>query len=57
MKIEPVLLRQGNMSMEEVPLVCHFLQLAVRKGNCPNGSVAVVTTHYAQMVWLQWGLR
>ena len=57
MKMDPLLLRQGNMSMEEGVLVCHSLELAVSKGNYPNRSVAGVTTHYVQMVWLQWCLR
>ena len=56
MKMDLVLARGGNMSMEEGLLVCHFLELAVRKGTYPNRSVAVVTTHYAQMVWLKWCL-
>ena len=33
--------------------MCHFLEYAVRRGTYPAQSVAVVTTHYAQMVWLQ----
>ena len=45
------------MSIEEALLVCHFLELAVRKGTYPNRSVAVVTTYHAQTVWLQWCLR
>ena len=54
MKINNVLAGGGNMSMEEGLLVCHFLELANKKGTYPNRSVAVVTTHYAQMVWLKW---
>ena len=42
------------MSMEEGLLVCHLLELAVRKGTYPNRSVVVVTTHSDQMVWLKW---
>ena len=30
-----------------------FLEYAARKGTYPAQSVAVVTTHYAQMVWLK----
>ena len=44
---------QGGLSMEEGLLVCHFLEYAARKGTYPAQSVAAVTTHYAQMVWLQ----
>ena len=32
MRMDPVLLRQGNVSMKEGLLVCHFLELAVRRG-------------------------
>ena len=38
--------------MEEGLLVCHFLELAVKASTYPDTSVAVVTTHYVQMVWL-----
>ena len=43
MRMDPVLLRQGNMSMEEGLLVCHFLELAVRRGldpmrRCPHAN-------------------
>ena len=57
MRMDPVLLGHGNMSMEEGLLVCLFLELAVRRGNYPARSVAVVTTHYAQMVWLAYCVR
>ena len=33
--------------------MCHFLELATKARTYPKRSVAVVTTHYAQMVWLQ----
>ena len=44
---------QGVLSMEEGLLVCLFLDYATKRGTHPAQSVAVVTTHYAQMVWLQ----
>ena len=53
LRMDPVLLSQGGLSMEEGLLVCHFLEYAVRRGTYPAQSVAVLTTHYAQMVWLQ----
>ena len=37
--------------------MCHFLELAVRRGNYPARSVVVVRTHYAQMVWLDYCVR
>ena len=52
LKMDDVLASAGNMSMEEGLLVCHFLKLASKRGTYPERSVAVVTTHYAQMVWL-----
>ena len=52
MKMHDVLASAGNMSMEEGLLVCRFLELVVRAGTYPDRSLAVVTTHYAQMVWL-----
>ena len=51
--MDPVLLNKGGLSMEEGLLVCHFLEYAARKGTYPAQSVAVVTTHYTQMVWLK----
>ena len=57
MRIDPVLLIQGNLTMEEGLLVCHLLELAVRRGTYPARSVAVVTTHDAQMVWLDYCVR
>ena len=53
LRMDPVLLSKGGLSMEEGLMVCHFLEYAVRRGTYPAQSVAVVTTHYAQMVWLQ----
>ena len=53
LRMDPVLLNKGGLSMEEGLLVCHFLEYAARKGTYPAQSVAVVTTHYAQMVWLK----
>ena len=57
MRMDNVLAGGGNMSMEEGQLVCHFLELAVRARSYPEWSVAIVTTHYAQMVWLKWCVR
>ena len=37
--------------------MCHFLDYAVRRGTYPAQSVAVVKTHYAQTVWLDYCLR
>ena len=51
--VDDVLVSIGNMSMEEGLLVCHFLEVATKVGAYPERFVAVVTTHYAQMVWLQ----
>ena len=53
LRMDPVLLSKGGLSMEEGLLVCHFLEHAARTGTYPAQSVAVVTTHYAHMVWLQ----
>ena len=53
LRMDPVLLNKGGLSMEEGLLVCHVLEYAARKGTYPAQSVAVVTTHYAQMVWLK----
>ena len=53
LRMDPVLLNKGGLCMEDSLLVCHFLEYAARKGTYPAQSVAVVTTHYAQMVWLK----
>ena len=53
LRMDPVLLNKGGVSMEEGLLVCHFLEYAARKGTYPAQWVAVVTFHYAQMVWLK----
>ena len=53
LRMDLVLLNKGGLSMEEGVLVCHFLEYAVRRSTYPAKSVAVLTTHYAQMVWLQ----
>ena len=53
LRMDPELLNKGGLSMEEGLLVCHFLEYAARKGTYPAQSPAVVTTHYAQMVWLK----
>ena len=57
LRMDPVLLNMGGLSMEEGLLMCHFLEYAVDRGTYPAQSVAVVTTHYAQMVWLQHCVR
>ena len=57
LRMDPVLLNKGGLSMEEGLLVCHFLEYAVRRGTYSAQSVAVVTSHYAQMVWLQHCVR
>ena len=44
---------QGNTSKEEAWLVLHFLEHAHNANVYPPKSVAIVTTHYAQMLWLQ----
>ena len=53
LRMDLVLLSKGGLSMEEGLPVCHFLEYAARRGTYPAQPVAVVTTHYAQMVWLQ----
>ena len=53
MRMDNVLAGGGNTSMEEGLLVCHFLDLAVRARTYTYRLVAIVTTHYAQMVWLK----
>ena len=57
MRAHDLLAGAGNMSMEDGLLVCHFLELAIKVGTYPDRSVAVVTTHYAQMVWLKHCVR
>ena len=52
MKMDDVLAGAGTMSMRERLLVCHFLELGGKARTYPDRSVAVATTHYAQMVWL-----
>ena len=47
------MLRQGNQSRAEAWLVLHFLEHAQTAHAYPPHSVAIVTTHYAQMLWLQ----
>ena len=47
------MLAQGNLSMDEAWLVLHFLEHAHSAHVYPPKSVAIVTTHYAQMLWLQ----
>ena len=44
---------QGNTSKEEARLVLHFLEHAQSANVYPPKSVAIVTTHYAHMLWLQ----
>ena len=43
---------QGNLSRDEALLVLHFLEHAHISNQYPPKSVAIVTTHYAQMLWL-----
>ena len=43
----------GNTSKREAWLVLHFLEHAQSANVYPPKSVAIVTTHYAQMLWLQ----
>ena len=47
------MLAQGNLSKDEAWLVLHFLEHAHNAHVYPSKSVAIVTTHYAQMLWLQ----
>ena len=47
------MLRQGNLSKDEAWLVLHFLEHAHNAQAYPPRSVAIVTIHYAQMLWLQ----
>ena len=47
------MLAQGNLSRDEAWLVLHFLEHAHNAQAYPPPSVAIVTTHYAQMLWLQ----
>ena len=44
---------QGNTSKRKAWLVLHFLEHAQSPNVYPPKSVAIVTTHYAQMLWLQ----
>ena len=43
---------QGNLSKREAWLVLHFLAHAHSANVYPPKSVAIVTTDYAQMLWL-----
>ena len=52
LKMDDMLASAGNMGMEEGLLVCPFRELATNRGTYPERSLAVVTTHYTQMVWL-----
>ena len=47
------MLRQGNLSKDEAWRMLHFLDHAHNAQAYPPRSVAIVTTHYAQMLWLQ----
>ena len=51
--MDDAMLAQGNLSREEAWLVLHFLEHAHSAHVYPPKSVAIVTTHYAQMLWLQ----
>ena len=50
--MEDEMLRQGNLRRDEAWLVPHFLEHAHTAHAYPPHSVAIVTTHYAQMLWL-----
>ena len=47
------MLALANLSKDEAWLVLHFLEHAHNAHVYPPKSVAIVTTHYAQMLWLQ----
>ena len=51
--VDEVLFSTGNKILEEGLLVYHFLKVVRKSGTHPDRSVTVVTTHYAQMVWLR----
>ena len=51
--MDEAMLAQGNLSKEEAWLVLHFLEHAHSAHVYPPKSVAIITTHYAQMLWLQ----
>ena len=53
LRVDVALASNGNMSVEEGLLVCHFSDHASKARTCPENSVAVVTPHYANMVWLR----
>ena len=47
------MLAQGNLSRDVAWLVLHFVDHAHNAHAYPPKSVAIVTTHYAKMLWLQ----
>ena len=48
------MLRQGNLFKDEAWLVLHFLEHAYNaQAYPPPHSVEILTTQYAQMLWLQ----
>ena len=51
--MDEVMLNQGSLSKREAWMVLHFLEHAHSANVYPAKSVAIVTTHYAQMLWLQ----
>ena len=53
--VENDMLAQGNLSRDEAWLVLHFLEHAhnAQAYPPPPRLVAILTTHYAQMLWLQ----
>ena len=57
MPMDPVLLNKGGLSMQEGLPVHRFLEYATKRGTYPAKPVAVVTTHYAQIVWLDYCVR
>ena len=51
--MDEAMLNQGNLSKREAWLVLHFVEHAHSANVYTPKSVAIVTTHYAQMLWLQ----
>ena len=51
--MDEAMLNQGNLSKREAWLVPHFLEHAHSANVYPPKAVAIVTTQYAQMLWLQ----
>ena len=51
--MDEAMLNQGNLSKREAWPVLHFLEHAHSANMYPPNSAAIVTTHFAQMLWLQ----